>query len=146
MRKLVARLNELKQSYAGQQLPSFTPEAQLVLGIVTDFTAVIGGTYRWRYTVKEAKLEKNTTPQQWVASAKTNGIVVQALSVSEMSNAVSGGNYAYGVPASELPAGWTPRRIPTGTIVVMAPWRAWDTGENIWLIINAQAISGVCPT
>ena len=53
------------------------------------------------------------------------------------------GAYAYGVAKTNIPAGFAPQQIPVNTFVVGVPW--WcDDGTGIYLIINTQAIDGVC--
>lgn len=115
-------------------------EPSLILGKVTGSTAIAGGAvYRWEYDWEEATIT-GTTP-----GTKTDGIGAQkAFSVSELSNTATPTTYAYGVPSGDLPAGFVPKAIPTGTFVMLSAFRKSD-GTLIWLIINTQAISGTCP-
>ena len=50
---------------------------------------------------------------------------------------------SYGVAIGTLPAGFAPVPIPNGTYVLCVPHRITN-GTLIWLIVNTQAIDGVC--
>lgn len=117
----------------------FEPAPALVLGVVTGATQIgAANAYRWTYSVDEA----------WMSGtgvvARTNGMQgMTAYSVSELSNTGPGGTFSYGVQGANLPAGWVPVRIPNGTAVILSAHRRAD-GSLVWLIINTQAIDGVC--
>ena len=119
--------------------PQFEPAPSLVLGIVTGATQLgTANAYRWTYTVDEAWMSGGTV------TTRTNGMTgMTAYSVSELSNVGPLGTFSYGVQGANLPAGWTPVRIPNGTAVILSAHRRAD-GSLVWLIINTQAIDGVC--
>lgn len=108
------------------------------LARINSSTPITGTSYRWLYAWSEATFG-GTTP--YTPALKTSGMAGNALSVSELSN---GTNYSYGVAASNLPAGFVPKAIPNNTYVWIVPFRASNGGE-IYLIVNTQAIDGVCP-
>lgn len=120
------------------QRDEYPPDAGLVLAVVTAAT-VLGsaGAYRWTYDCAEAWM--NGT----VVAARSGGrTFTPCYSVSELSN---GAQVAYGVTLANLPAGFAPVRIPNNFAVILSPHRKSD-GTLVWLIINTQAIDGVCPT
>lgn len=119
------------------QRDDYPPDAGLVLAIVTSAT-VLGsaGAYRWTYDCAEAWMNGTTAAQKSPGRTFT-----PCYSVSELSN---GAQVAYGVTLANLPAGFAPVRIPNGFAVVLSPHRKSD-GTLVWLIINTQAIDGVCP-
>lgn len=99
---------------------------------------------RYLYTVSEYVVNEST-PFAPVASANT--ATLTALSVSELSNGTNPatGYYSYGVSKATLAGtGFVATVIPNGTFVLMVPHRK-SSGTLVWLIINTQAIDGVCP-
>lgn len=106
---------------------------------VTDRSTVSAGQFRYLYTVRRAQV--GTSAGGYVPDLTANTLAESALSVSELSNA--GTTVSYGVVKSTLPAGFEPKPIPVGTYVMCVPHRLTD-GTLIWLIINTQAIDGVC--
>lgn len=113
-----------------------TPSVGMLARIVS--SALIATTVnRYLYQWEEA----------WVAGAapygtvaKTNALSGSALSVSELGN----GTYvAYGVTYGSIPAGFAPVAIRNSTPVWIVPSRK-NNGELVWLILNTQAIDGIC--
>lgn len=93
---------------------------------------------RWLYSVRKAVVGNSPT---YLPGLDSDSATFQALSVSELSNT---GTYAsYGVAIGTLPAGFAPVPIPNGTYVLCVPHRITN-GTLIWLIVNTQAIDGVC--
>lgn len=122
----------------GKEMPRFEPAPALMLGKVTQATVFASNPYRWTYTVEEA----------WMSGTgvvvRPNGITMTAYSVSELGNpATLIASFSYGVNGANLPAGWVPVQIPVGTPVILSAHRRAD-GSLVWLIINTQAIDGVC--
>jgi hypothetical protein len=109
------------------------------LAIINSSAPISGSSYRFLYTWTEATFA-GTTP--YAPTAKTGGMTGSALSVSELGN--NGTRYSYGVLASTLPAGFLPKAIPNNTPVWIVPFRAVN-GAELYLIVNTQAIDGVCP-
>jgi hypothetical protein len=106
---------------------------------VTGFTGIDIPNWRYKYDVRRAQVG---TPPNYVPNVTTNALVEPALSVSELTNTV--GNYvSYGVLQATIPAGFVPQPIPVGTYVLCVPHRGTD-GALVWLIVNTQAIDGVC--
>lgn len=92
---------------------------------------------RYKYTVRRAQVGPAST---YTPTTTSNEVEEYALSVSELSN----GTYvSYGVTVSTIPAGFAPQPIPNNTYVMCVPHRLTD-GTFIWLIVNTQAIDGVC--
>ncbi len=129
------------------------PEAkELELMSITDATLVTNsGTaasnnYRWRYDVTPAKLTWTGSPAVPTVTARdTSGTPPEfsAFSISELGN---GTNYAYGVNNTHLPTGIVPVRIPDGTpVLCWCQMRRYNDGQQMYLIINTQAITGTCP-
>jgi len=119
------------------QRDEYPPDSGLVLAQVTAAT-VLGsaGAYRWTYQCAEAWMNGTT-----VAAKAPGRTFDPCYSVSELSN---GAQVAYGVTLANLPPGFAPVRIPNGFAVILSPHRKSD-GTLVWLIINTQAIDGVCP-
>lgn len=122
------------------QRDDYPPDSMLVLGVVTGATQLgSAGAYRWTYDVTEA----------WMVgtgyAAKSGGRSLSpAYSVSELSTAnVVPQVVGYGTVVANLPAGFVPVRIPNGSAVILSPHRKSD-GTLVWLIINTQAIDGIC--
>jgi hypothetical protein len=108
------------------------------LAKVTSASLITGTTARYLYAWTEATFA-GTSP--YTPSLKTDGISGNAISTSELTN----GTYvSYGVTVSNIPTGFSPKAIPVNTYVWVVPFRASD-GTEIYLIVNTQAIDGVCP-
>lgn len=120
-------------------------DSRLNLFVVTASTAISGASYRWLYTIKPAQISEATpySPSQ-LSGADPAGY--PALSISELGNDVTGSpnrKYAYGVLESDLSGTLVPVKIPTGTPVMAYGWNRAG-GTTTYLIINTQALSGVC--
>jgi hypothetical protein len=116
------------------------PPVWLKLAKIIGATAISGADKRWLYSLQDAVIGAAAT---YTPQLNSNSITYDALSVSELSNnAVA--SYSYGVTKANLPAAFSAVRIPNGTYVVVTPHRCTD-GSLVWLIINTQAIDGVCP-
>lgn len=92
---------------------------------------------RWIYDWVEAEI--GPAPD-YVPGAKAHGIAGTCLSASELSN---GAKICYGVTVATLPAGFAAVQIPINTTVWVVPQRLAD-GNMMWVILNTQAIDGVC--
>lgn len=123
------------------RLPDEAPILHGVLARITSATAISSGSggYRWLYQWTEAQVGSAPT---YVSAAKSGGITGSALSVSELGNTST--YVAYGVAIAGIPSGFAPVRIPDNTTVWVVPHRNTD-GTLVWLILNTQAIDGVCP-
>jgi hypothetical protein len=88
---------------------------------ITDTTVLNQGNARYVYTLYQARVQNLAGGYQVATTANTYPHI--GLSVSELSNASA--FYAYGVTKTTLPAGFT---------------------AKLWLILNTQAIDGVCNT
>jgi hypothetical protein len=66
----------------------------------------------------------------------------QGISISELSNHLA--HYSYGIQKANIPSGFSAGPIPNGTLVVAFPLQRHEGGGAIWVIINTQAIDGVC--
>lgn len=108
-----------------------------LLGKIVSGTAIDSPTFLYEYEIEEAILDETDKS----VDTKTDVITQIGYSISELGNA--SGNYAYGVPSGDLPAGFTPKKIPDGTPVFCVGMRMND-GTFFYLIINTQAISGEC--
>lgn len=107
---------------------------------VTDASAISGQDKRWLYTVKEATIGGSAP---YTPGLSVNAPSYSALSVSELTNGAAAVTYSYGILKANIPAGWAAVQIPLNTYVLCVPW--WkDNGEGIMLIVNTQAIDGVC--
>lgn len=134
-----SRASQFTDAKARAELPSFErSHGQLMK--VTGAGAIAGTDARWIYYVQKAICQPSTS--NYVPTAAQDTIVYNALSVSELSNGVN--PYSYGVTKANIPAGFGAVKIPTGTWVWCVPHRMTD-GTFIWLIVNTQAIDGVCP-
>jgi hypothetical protein len=112
----------------------------LTLFRITGATAISGQDERYLYTMRES-VPRNAA-NSWVPVDSQNLPVALGLSLSEMSNALS--HYSYGVEKSNLPVGFGAQRIPDDTIVAAFPIQLKD-GGSAWVIVNTQAVDGVCP-
>ena len=107
---------------------------------VVTYSVIAGGNFRHIYTVRRAQV--GPASGGYAPTTTSNTAQETAVSVSELSNA---GNYvSYGIDKSNIPAGFAPQPIPTGTYVMCVPHRITD-GTLIWLIVNTQAVDGICP-
>lgn len=122
---------------AARRLDQFAPRT-MVLGKITGSASIDAPNARFLYSWEEAILN-NTNG----AASKSPGIASTALSISELSNGVSG-RYSYGVNPANLVGTFNPVAIPNGTFVLLTPMRQ-QNGNLRWLIINTQAIDGQCP-
>jgi hypothetical protein len=108
---------------------------------ITNTTVLNAGQARYVYTLYQARVQNVAGGYQVATTANTYPHT--GLSVSELSNASA--FYAYGVTKANLPAGFTAKPIPINTFVLAVPHRNQD-GTLLWLILNTQAIDGVCDT
>ena len=110
---------------------------------VTAATLIVGSDARYNYIVREAYVGGSTpyTPTNSTYSGET----YDALSVSELSNGTNPlvGYYSYGILKTHLPVGFGAAQIPLGTFVLCVPHNKTNGGV-VYLIINTQAIDGVC--
>ena len=107
---------------------------------VTAASLITGQDKRYLYTVVEATIG-GASP--YTPGLSVNAPSYSALSVSELTNGAAAVNYSYGILKANIPAGWAAVQIPIDTYVLCVPW--WkDNGEGIYLIVNTQAIDGVC--
>jgi hypothetical protein len=144
----------LNQSTHNKVTHSQPDENTLQLMIVTD-AALVDNTsadpavskYIWRYQVTPAKITwagLGNIPA--AASRHTAGGAAPnfpAFSISELGNTAN--VYSYGVPNAHLQTGIVPVRIPNGTpVLCWVPFRLGNNGNQHYLIINTQAITGIC--
>jgi hypothetical protein len=110
---------------------------------VTAWTLIAGSDARYNYIVREAYVGGSTpyTP----TNSGYSGLTYDALSVSELSNGTNPlvGYYSYGILKTHLPVGFGATHIPVGTFVLCVPHNKTNGGV-VYLIINTQAIDGVC--
>ena len=121
-----------------KELPSLPPSFGM-LAIITGSTAHATNPYMWTYNWTECLVGANDR-----IVAKTYGLTGVAFSISEL------GNYgttrcSYGVITTNIPAGFAPVKIHTNAAVWIVPTRRHDTSALQWLIVNTQAIDGICP-
>lgn len=112
---------------------------------VTAYTLIAGSDARFNYIVREAYVGGSSpyTP----TNTGYSGLTYDALSVSELSNGVltspQTGWYSYGILKTHVPVGFAAQNIPVGTFVLCVPHNKTNGGV-VYLIINTQAIDGVC--
>lgn len=110
---------------------------------VTAYTLIAGSDARYNYIVREAYVGGSSpyTP----TNSGYSGLTYDALSVSELSNGTNPlvGYYSYGILKTHLPVGFGATHIPVGTFVLCVPHNKTN-GGIVYLIINTQAIDGVC--
>ena len=110
---------------------------------VTAWSLIAGSDARYNYIVREAYVGGSTpyTP----TNSGYSGLTYDALSVSELSNGTNPlvGYYSYGILKTHLPVGFGATHIPVGTFVLCVPHNKTN-GRIVYLIINTQAIDGVC--
>lgn len=121
---------------AARRLDQFAPRT-ILLARITASTVLDAANGRYTYSWQEAILTASS------AAAKATGLTGTAISISELSNGVSG-RYSYGVNPANLVGTFTPVAIPNGTFVLITPMRQLN-GTLRWVIINTQAIDGTCP-
>jgi hypothetical protein len=143
-----------KQSTHVKQTFNQPNENALQLMIITDAALVDNGSvdpavskYIWRYQVTPAKITWNGLGNLPVPAARTTAGGAPpnfaAFSISELGNTAN--VFSYGVPISDLPTGIVPVRIPNGTpVLCWASFRLYNNGNQHYLIINTQAITGDC--
>ena len=120
------------------QLPGFEVSVGQLMK-VTASSAIPSTNARFLYTVTKQQVQGSAS--SYVPTNGEDTAEYSALSVSELSNGVN--PYSYGVTAGNIPAGFAAVKIPTGSWVWCVPHRMLD-GTFIWLIVNTQAIDGVC--
>jgi hypothetical protein len=119
-----------------RSMPAFERRS-FVLGRITAATVLDAASYRWTYSWSEAIL---TTAGY---ANKTTGLSGTAVSLSELSNSATG-RVSYGVnPTNLAGTGFTPVAIAVGTLVLLLSVRQLN-GSQRWIIVNTQAIDGVC--
>jgi len=135
------RASVLDLNRAGRDYPTPSPYYPTLMKI-TDASAIAGQDKRWLYTVVEATIG---TTSSYVPTTSVNTGSYYAISVSELSNgtATATGYYSYGVAKANVPAGFSAVQIPVGTYVMCVPYWRSDSSP-IYLIINTQALDGVC--
>lgn len=105
---------------------------------VTDYSTISSANFRYLYSVRRAQVGPSSG---YTPDVTGNSLTEYALSVSELSNA--GTHVSYGIAKSTIPTGFAPKPIPAGTYVLCVPHRLTD-GTLVWLIVNTQAVDGVC--
>lgn len=118
--------------------PEFEPVNSQLMKVVSS-TAIDAANWRYLYTVRRAQVGAAAT---YTPAVTADTATESALSVSELSNTALA-YVSYGVAKANIPAGFAPQPIPANTYVLCVPHRLTD-GTLIWLIINTQAIDGVC--
>jgi hypothetical protein len=121
-----------------QEMPSLPPSFGM-LAIITGSTAHVSNPYMWTYAWTEALVGANDR-----IVAKTQGLTGVAFSISELGN-YGTSRCSYGVIVANIPAGFAPVKIHTSAAVWIVPTRRHDTSILQWLIVNTQAIDGICP-
>ena len=120
-----------------------TPPVWAKLMKVVSKSLIATQDYRYLYIVREMVVSGSTP---YAAGTNSNAPTYDAISVSELSNGSNPavGHYSYGVDKVNLSGtGFLPVAIPDDTLVLCVPHRKSD-GNLIWLIVNTQAIDGVC--
>lgn len=132
------RSSAFSDAVSRTQLPGFEMSVGQLMK-VTDSGAISGTNARWLYTVVKQQVQGSAS--SYVPTNAEDIEAYAALSVSELSNGIN--PYSYGVSAANIPAGFNAVKIPNGSWVWCVPHRMLD-GTFIWLIVNTQAIDGVC--
>ena len=114
------------------------PPTEGLLVKIGSGSTIASGAYMWLYEWAECQVDTNYRPV-----VKTNGLTGLAISISEL------GNYgtafvAHGVANANIPAGFAPVKINVGAMAWIVPHRRDTTSALLWLIVNVQAIDGVC--
>lgn len=133
------RASVLDLNRAGRDYPTPSPYYPTLMKI-TAASAIAGQDKRWLYTVVEATIDTGASYSP-ALSVNTGGY--SALSVSELTNNMATNTYSYGVAKANVPAGFSAVQIPIGTYVMCVPYWRSDSSP-IYLIINTQALDGVC--
>lgn len=133
------RASVLDLNRAGRDYPTPSPYYPTLMKI-TAASAIAGQDKRWLYTVVEATID---TGASYSPALSVNTGSYSALSVSELTNNMATNTYSYGVAKANVPAGFSAVQIPIGTYVMCVPYWRSDSSP-IYLIINTQALDGVC--
>ena len=128
--------NRTALAQAWENPPAQYEAISMLLVVITGSSLISGSTKRYTYSWQRASLTGTT------AAAKSGQQTGTAISISELSNDATG-DYSYGVDPTNLPGTFDAVAIPTGTFVLIVPYRD-TTGALVWLIINTQAIDGAC--
>ena len=141
-------VENLRQSAISHIQPFYPP---IDLMQVIDKTLIMspdptpaGSSYMYRYKVKPIEIHwGDTLGTQPTLVSKTGAPQFDAFSISELGN-YSSGVYSYGVLPAHLPVGI----VPVG-IQLLAPVLCWHVrtgnhGKRYYIIINTQAITGLC--
>jgi len=145
--KVLKSAAKIRENFTHGQVP------ELILCMVTGATLVkypdtnpATSKYMWQYNVVPAKLTYAGIGNFPTVTVRNASAEIPAFSISELgNNANTPAIYSYGVPTADIPAGFAPVRIPDNTPVIC--WNAMRSnnhGQNIFLIINTQAITGQC--
>lgn len=133
------RASVLDLNRAGRDYPTPSPYYPTLMKI-TAASAISGQDKRWLYTVVEATID---TGASYSPALSVNTGSYSALSMSELTNNMATNTYSYGVAKANVPAGFSAVQIPVGTYVMCVPYWRSDSSP-IYLIINTQALDGVC--
>jgi hypothetical protein len=116
------------------------PPVEGLLVKIGSSTAITANPYMFLYEWSECQVDANYRPV-----VKTNGLGGLAISISELGN--YGTAYvAHGVANANIPAGFAPVKINVGAMAWIVPSRRDTSSALLWLIVNVQAIDGVCTT
>ena len=114
------------------------PPTEGLLVKIGSGSVIASGTFMWLYEWAECQVDTNYRPV-----VKANGLTGLAISISELGN--YGTAYvAHGVANANIPAGFAPVKINVGAMAWIVPHRRDTTSALLWLIVNVQAIDGVC--
>lgn len=131
------RASQFEDSRSRANLPGFENSFGQLMKVISS-SQISGQDARFIYTVAK-QIVDGSAP--YLPAASDDVTQHQALSVSELSNATN--YYSYGVLKTNIPAGFTAKVIPNGTFVWCVPHKC-DDGKFFWLIVNTQAIDGIC--
>lgn len=145
---IVGNLSEASRSFididrVSREVDGIAPPVLTLFKVVS--SAPIAGTdKRFIYNMTKASVRKENPPGTDVYDIQNSptGSRFKGISLSELSNA--GSAYSYGVVKANVPSGFEAVRIPNGTAVAAFPIPRFDGGGTIWIIINTQAIDGIC--
>ena len=114
------------------------PPVEGLLVKIGSSSAIASNPYMFLYEWSECQVDANYRPV-----VKTNGLGGLAISISELGN--YGTAYvAHGVANANIPTGFAPVKINVGAMAWIVPSRRDTSSELLWLIVNVQAIDGVC--
>jgi len=114
------------------------PPVEGLLVKIGSSSAIASNPYMFLYEWSECQVDANYRPV-----VKTNGLGGLAISISELGN--YGTAYvAHGVANANIPAGFAPVKINSGAMAWIVPSRRDTSSALLWLIVNVQAIDGVC--